>query len=191
MPETPTIPTLPDGLFDRLVALRRDIHEHPELSFEEERTGAVVADALEGLGLAPIRGVVGTGVVVEVGSGEGPIVALRADLDALPMQEQTGLPYASKTPGVMHACAHDGHTGVHALALKRAPTEAKALEALILESTKLADAAPQPIDQALIAPDDDPRRAHLQTLVTVLQRQAEALKALGAKMGVAVHIHAE
>ncbi len=77
----PKIPELPAGLFDQLVALRRDIHMHPALSFEEARTGETVAVALEGFGLSPRRGVVKTGVVVDIGAGEGPLVALRADLD--------------------------------------------------------------------------------------------------------------
>lgn len=106
----PKIPELPTGLFEQLVALRRDIHMHPELSFEEARTGEAVAVALEGFGLRPLRGVVRTGVVVDIGASDGPLVALRADLDALPMQEETDLPYASTVPGVMHSCAHDGHT---------------------------------------------------------------------------------
>lgn len=105
-----TLPTLPGDLFERLVAVRRDIHQHPELSFEEARTGELVAKTLESFGLTPTRGVAGTGVVADIGDGDGPLVALRADLDALPMTEQTGLAFASVVPGVMHACAHDGHT---------------------------------------------------------------------------------
>ncbi|MEE2828327.1 MAG: M20 family metallopeptidase [Myxococcota bacterium] len=105
------LPQLPQGLLEHLIELRRDIHSHPELSFEEHRTGELVADELEKLGLNPTRGVAGTGVVADLG-GEGPIVALRADLDALPIQEETGLEYSSKTEGVMHACAHDGHTAI-------------------------------------------------------------------------------
>jgi len=102
---------LPGGLFDRLVALRRDIHQHPELSFEEHRTSERVATELQELGLSPVREVAGTGVIADIeGSEPGPTVVLRADLDALPIEEDTGLPYASEVPGVMHACAHDGHT---------------------------------------------------------------------------------
>jgi len=125
----PMIPELPEGLFEQLVALRRDIHQHPELSFEEARTGEAVATALEGFGLSPRRGVVKTGVVVDIGAAEGPLVALRADLDALPMQEETGLPYASRVPGVMHSCAHDGHTaslvGAAALLAADPPTDGR------------------------------------------------------------------
>lgn len=110
MPEQ-KLPQLPAGLFERLVELRRDIHEHPELSFEEHRTGELVASELESLGLEPIRKVAGTGVVADIGE-DGPLVALRADLDALPIQEECDLPYRSRTDGVMHACAHDGHTAM-------------------------------------------------------------------------------
>jgi len=117
---------LPDGLFDRLVSLRRDIHRHPELSFEEHRTSARVASELQDIGLSPIRDVAGTGVIADIeGKEGGPTVVLRADLDALPIEEDTGLPYASEVPGVMHACAHDGHTatvlGAGALLLRDPP----------------------------------------------------------------------
>ena len=96
-----------------LVAMRRDLHRHPELSFEEERTAGVVADALETLGLDVRRGVGGHGVVVELGSGEdGPVVALRADMDALPITESNDVDYRSATDGVMHACGHDAHTAM-------------------------------------------------------------------------------
>ena len=110
MPES-KIPTLPEGLFQHLVDVRRDIHAHPELSYEEVRTGELVATELEALGLDVVRGVGGTGVVTEVGTG-GPVVALRADLDALPIQEEGRHSYRSTVPGVMHACAHDGHTAI-------------------------------------------------------------------------------
>lgn len=94
-----------------LVTLRRDLHRHPELSFQEERTAAVVASRLEALGFTVRRGVGGTGVVgLLEGSAPGPVVALRADMDALPVQEETGLPFASSVPGRMHACGHDLHT---------------------------------------------------------------------------------
>lgn len=113
MTDSPRIPSLPDGLFDHLVGVRRDIHQHPELSFEEHRTGELIAVELEKLGLTPQRGVAGTGVVADIiGDPDGPLVALRADLDALPMTEATGLPFASKNPGVTHSCAHDGHTTI-------------------------------------------------------------------------------
>lgn len=94
---------------------RQHIHQHPELGFAEATTSAYVAELLEGFGISVERGIGGYGVVgkIEIGdSRKGPRIAMRADMDALPIQEQTGLPYASKTPGVMHACGHDGHTAM-------------------------------------------------------------------------------
>jgi amidohydrolase len=93
-----------------LVEMRRDLHRHPELGFKEERTARIAADAVEALGFRVRRGVGITGVVAELGQGSGPTVALRADMDALPIHEDTGAEYASRTPGVMHACGHDVHT---------------------------------------------------------------------------------
>ena len=96
------------GLQSELVELRRDFHRHPELSFREERTARAIADRLRSLGLEPRTGVGRTGVVAEIGSG-GPVVALRADMDALPIQEAGDADYRSTVPGVMHACGHDAH----------------------------------------------------------------------------------
>ncbi|GMR14375.1 MAG: M20 family metallopeptidase [Gemmatimonadota bacterium] len=93
-----------------LVEMRRDLHRHPELGFQEERTARIAADAVEALGFRVRRGVGITGVVAELGNGAGPTVALRADMDALPIQEEAGVEYASRSPGVMHACGHDAHT---------------------------------------------------------------------------------
>jgi amidohydrolase len=85
--------------------LRRDFHRHPELSFQETRTAAVVADTLHEIGqLAVQTGVGRTGVVADLGQRPGPTIAIRADMDALPIPEATGLEYASENPGVMHAC---------------------------------------------------------------------------------------
>lgn len=102
-----------DQLKDELVALRRDFHQHPELGFEEVRTAAKVADYLRSLGLEPRVGIARTGVTADiVGHLPGPTILLRADMDALPIQEETGLPFASVNPGKMHACGHDGHTAI-------------------------------------------------------------------------------
>ena len=99
------------GYTDDLVAIRRDLHAHPEIGFEEERTSGVVAEKLASWGIEVHRGIGQTGVVgVLRGKGEGRRIGLRADMDALPIEEQTNLPYRSKTPGKMHACGHDGHT---------------------------------------------------------------------------------
>ena len=97
-------------LFDRMVEIRRDLHRYPELAFEERRTAERVGAALDALGI-PHRPVAGTGVVADLPGPAGvSVVALRADLDALPVTEETGLPFASVHDGVMHACGHDGHT---------------------------------------------------------------------------------
>ncbi len=90
---------------------RRDFHMHPELGFQEKRTSAKVAETLEQLGYRVKRGVGRTGVVADLGSGK-PVVAIRADMDALPLQESNQVPYASQNPGVMHACGHDSHTAM-------------------------------------------------------------------------------
>ena len=96
---------------DMLVALRHDLHAHPELGFEETRTAALVVERLEEAGITVHRGLGVTGVVGTLTRGNGPgRIALRADMDALAMPELTGLPYGSRNPGRMHACGHDGHT---------------------------------------------------------------------------------
>ncbi len=97
---------------DELTALRRDLHAHPELGFEEVRTSGIVADLLEGYGIEVHRGIGGTGVVgvLKGRGGSGRRIGLRADMDALPIEEETNLPYRSTYPGKMHACGHDGHT---------------------------------------------------------------------------------
>ena len=105
-----------DALHARIgefVSLRRDIHQHPELAFEEHRTAALVADKLEGWGYAVERGIGGTGVVGRLVRGTGARrLGLRADMDALPIDEASGTAWASVRPGLMHACGHDGHTAM-------------------------------------------------------------------------------
>jgi amidohydrolase len=98
-------------LLPRLVAWRRHLHAHPDLSTHEEETAAYLQRELLMMGLDPWRPLPNA-VVAEVGPAGGPLVALRADIDALPVHEETGLPFASVRPGVMHACGHDGHTAV-------------------------------------------------------------------------------
>lgn len=99
----------PDDL-DRLIALRRDLHAHPELGFEENRTAAIVAARLHALGLEVATGIGKTGVVGTLRNGGTRSIGLRADMDALAMPETAPRPWASTTPGKMHACGHDGHT---------------------------------------------------------------------------------
>jgi amidohydrolase len=97
---------------DDLVALRRDFHAHPEIGFEEERTSGIVAEQLASWGIEVHRGLGKTGVVgiLQGRNGGGRRIGLRADMDALPIEEATNLPYRSTSPGKMHACGHDGHT---------------------------------------------------------------------------------
>ena len=98
---------------DEMTEWRRDLHAHPELGFEERRTAGLVADRLEAFGLEVYRGIGRTGVVGALRVGNSPrSVGLRADMDALPIREATGLPYASRHDGRMHACGHDGHTAM-------------------------------------------------------------------------------
>jgi amidohydrolase len=100
-------------LFEYTQTLRRDFHRHPELGFKEVRTAGIVARELQSLGLEVSTGIAETGVVALVeGTKPGPTTLVRFDMDALPIQEQTGAEYASQTPGVMHACGHDGHTAI-------------------------------------------------------------------------------
>jgi hippurate hydrolase len=98
-----------EAMLDDLEELYKDVHRHPELSMQEERTAGIAAQRLEKAGFEVTTGVGKTGVVGVLRNGDGPTVMLRADMDALPVQEQTGLDYASETDGVMHACGHDMH----------------------------------------------------------------------------------
>jgi amidohydrolase len=101
------------SLFEFTQALRRDFHMHPELGFHEVRTAGIVARELEELGLEVTKGVGKTGVVGLLEGGRpGPTLLLRFDMDALPIVEETGAEYASQSPGIMHACGHDGHTAI-------------------------------------------------------------------------------
>ncbi|OBU85762.1 M20 aminoacylase family protein [Chromobacterium subtsugae] len=98
---------------EQFIAIRRSIHAHPELGFEEEATSKLVAESLKAWGYRVTAGLGGTGVVGQLRCGSGArSLGIRADMDALPIHEETGLPYASKLPGKMHACGHDGHTAM-------------------------------------------------------------------------------
>jgi amidohydrolase len=96
-------------MFDSLAELYRHLHAHPELGYKEFQTAALAAKRVREVGYEVTEGIGGTGVVALLRNGSGPTVLLRADMDALPMQERTGLPYASLDDGVMHACGHDMH----------------------------------------------------------------------------------
>ncbi len=92
-----------------LSAIRRDLHQHPELSFQEVRTAGIAAKEMEALGFSVRTGIGRTGVIADLENGEGPLIALRADMDALPIEEANTHDFVSENPGVMHACGHDGH----------------------------------------------------------------------------------
>ena len=123
----PSLRDIVQAELPELVAIRHDLHRHPELGYEEDRTSGVVQRELTAAGVAFKAGVARTGVVAHLPATERtdrPAVALRADMDALPIVEATGRPYASCRPGVMHACGHDGHTTILigvARALSRVP----------------------------------------------------------------------
>lgn len=121
--------TLHEDELSEVVATRRDIHMHPELRYEEDRTAGVVTKRLEDLGYTPRTGLGKTGVSALLeGNAPGPCVLLRADMDALPLQELNEVPYRSTNDGVMHACGHDGHTAIALTAarvLKRLPAPAR------------------------------------------------------------------
>jgi amidohydrolase len=150
------------ALEPHLVALRRDIHAHPELGFEETRTAGIVAAELVRLGIPHRTGLGRTGVVGTIEGGRpGPTLAIRADMDALPIAEETGLPFASTEPGKMHACGHDIHTatllGVAAVLKDLAPHLAgrvalvfqPAEELLEGAAAMIADGAAEGLDLAL------------------------------------------
>ena len=97
---------------DEIYAIRRHFHRYPELSFKEFNTAETIAEHLDKFGIAHKKGVGKTGIVGEINFGPGPIIALRADMDALPIQEENNLDYKSLNDGVMHACGHDGHMAI-------------------------------------------------------------------------------
>ena len=94
--------------YEELAEIRHYLHQHPELSGQEYQTTAFLREKLEDLGIRVLDSGLKTGLIAEIGKGR-PVVALRADIDALPILEQTNLPYQSQNPGVMHACGHDFH----------------------------------------------------------------------------------
>jgi hippurate hydrolase len=101
------------GYIDEFIALRRDFHQYPELAFQERRTSKIIASKLSSWGYEVATGIAGTGIVATLTRGEGQKrIGIRADMDALPIEETTGLSYESNNPGVMHACGHDGHATI-------------------------------------------------------------------------------
>lgn len=104
--------TLPVALLENALRWRRQLHQHPELGYQEQRTSELVAQVLNDAGLQVFRGLAGTGVIGTLENGPGPVIGLRADMDALPITEKGDPQWKSTHQGVMHACGHDGHTAV-------------------------------------------------------------------------------
>jgi amidohydrolase len=135
---------LAEKYFPKMVSIRRKIHQYPELAFEEYKTSKLVAQTLKSLGLKVQTGIAKTGVVALLegkgkNSGDIKVVALRADMDALPIQEQTNLPFASKVPGKMHACGHDSHTAMvlgSAMILKELQSELNGIVKFIFQPSE-------------------------------------------------------
>lgn len=109
--EFPDVLNRAKAIEEQIIAWRRDIHMHPELGFQEFRTARLVAETLTSMGIEAETGIGKTGVVARIGEG-GPVVGIRADMDALPIVEERDAPYISRTQGVMHACGHDAHTAI-------------------------------------------------------------------------------
>src|SRR6187399_3660008 len=128
-----TTPSFTGPDVDELIAVRRDLHQHPELGFEEVRTSGIVATKLRALGLQPRTSVGRTGVVATLAGGKpGKTVLLRADMDALPIHEENDTPYRSRSDGKMHACGHDCHVSILLAVAKRLAAEAKDLAGTVV-----------------------------------------------------------
>jgi len=104
--------SLPAALLENALNWRRQLHQHPELGYQEQQTSELVAQVLTEAGLQVFRGLAGTGVIGTLENGPGPVIGLRADMDALPITEKGAPQWKSQTAGVMHACGHDGHTSI-------------------------------------------------------------------------------
>ncbi|WP_427025013.1 M20 metallopeptidase family protein [Aureimonas ureilytica] len=140
----PRIEAIAGEIEPALIDIRRDLHAHPELAHEEVRTSGVVARELARIGVPHRTKIGGTGVMATIDTGRpGPTVLLRADMDALPIQEQTGLPYASTVPGKMHACGHDLHTatliGVAEVLQRIAPDLSGRIELMFQPAEEVSD----------------------------------------------------
>lgn len=169
---------MPDALRERLVALRRDLHQHPELAFAEQRTSEVLARELSALSPVRVDKVARTGLIARIAgrNPDAPWVAIRGDIDALPIQEATGLPFASANAGVMHACGHDVHAtwavGAAAL-LSDAPADGDVL--IVLQpAEEIGEGAAAVLESGLL---DDVKAifgAHVDRRFTVGQVVAQA-----------------
>jgi amidohydrolase len=143
-----------------LVAVRRDLHQHPETAFQEVRTSGVVAERLKALGLKVRTGVAGTGVVATVkGGSPGRTVMLRADMDALPIHEENDVPYRSRHEGAMHACGHDCHTSILLAVARRLVRDAASLRGSVRlcfqPAEEVGGGAEKMIEQGVLDPLPD------------------------------------
>ncbi len=147
------------GLTDEVIAARRDLHRIPETGFQEKKTAAAVAERLKQLGLAVRTGIAGTGVVGLLETGRpGPTLMIRADMDALPITEETGLAFASTHPGCMHACGHDAHMAIAlgaAAALVRLSERLRGNVKLVFQPAEEGPGGAQPMIEAGVL--EDPR----------------------------------
>jgi amidohydrolase len=150
-----------DEILPGVIADRRDLHEHPELAYQEFRTSGIVAERLRALGVEDVRtGIAQTGVTGLIRGrkgGEGPTVLLRADMDALPIHEENEVDYRSQTPGVMHACGHDAHTamllGTTRLLMERRDDFAGTVKVLFQPSEELPPGGAKPMIEAGVLED--------------------------------------
>ena len=142
-----------------VIRMRRHLHQHPELSFQEEETSIYIYNKLVSYGLTDIQRNVGNGygivATIQGQTGEGPVIALRADMDALPVEEEADYSFPSKKPGIMHACGHDGHTAIllgvaHLVQRKRAEFRVPApfLHSSTIPMFHCAAARPAPLSPA-------------------------------------------
>ena len=183
-----------ETLRDSIIATRRDIHKHPELAFQEERTGRLVAERLRNLGYRVQDGVARTGVVADlVGSAPGPTIALRADMDALPIQETSDVEYKSVHAGVMHACGHDGHTAIllgAAEALRERAGELRGnLRLLFQPAEEGYGGAKVMIDEGALEGVDEVYGLHLWNYQPFGEIGVQAGPVMGASDEFNIHVH--
>jgi amidohydrolase len=190
-----------DDLYNELVAIRRRIHSKPELATDEVETARFVSEMLEGAGIETVEGVAGTGVVGFIDGDEpGPSLLLRADMDALPIQEETELPFASQVAGCMHACGHDAHTASligTALILKRMRAQLRGSVRLVFQPAeeRVPGGAKPMIDAGVLGAmkgRDEPRRVFAQHVSPELPAGTIGLRSgmyMASADEIYIHVH--